>query len=413
MSETQGRSRKWVREFFLLLLIGILAYMGVNYYADALGYFTNAKKKEYYFSDDYARAIKLQYLLDHKDEIQGVILGGSKSGTLDVERMEEYTGLRYYNMYMNIGNFSDYLDFTRFLVKKTDVSEITLSLSSFETLGYDQEDRGNVYKKPALVTGGTFARVQEVLANLMLDQKSVVEALESRGKKEPARGDSVHNGMRNRRGNTLSISKDWDGWVNKTVLKRYDRRLAELFSEKAEDQGQVRAQNLEALRQIKELCSANGVTLKVMFPVSFLGERYDYECPSYYAYFAQIVNIAGEVWDFSDYNDVSLNPYNFYDWRHCSRAVNQLTIDTMYGHGSMEGFGRLLTKDNVQAYLQQRQADYMRLKEEYGRTGTVKLHGKGGPGSVKWTADPAWEIGEAIERMNRELGQARAERTAA
>ena len=45
----------------------------------------------------------------------------------------------------------------------------------------------------------------------------------------------------------------------------------------------------------------------------------------------------------------------------------------MYGKASKEGFGVLLTQDNIEAYLQQRQQDYETLRAEYESTGTVAL----------------------------------------
>ena len=85
------------------------------------GYFTNVQGQPYYYKDDCARAIKAKYLLDHKDEIDGIVIGGSKCGAVDTDQMTEYTGLRYYNMYLNLGNFKDYLSFTKFLVQRVEV----------------------------------------------------------------------------------------------------------------------------------------------------------------------------------------------------------------------------------------------------------------------------------------------------
>ncbi len=394
------KSKSWVLMFLLVLVIGIGAYMGINYYADPLGYFSNEKGMDHCFSDDYTRAIKAKYILAHKDEIEAVVMGGSKTGTLETNRFTELSGLHYYNMYMNIGNFSDYLDFTKFFLEETDIKELTLSLSSFETRGYNWSNKGTNYKKPAAVVGGIFEQVQEFLTNLMVDQATVREAFTKRMKKNPLTGDPLDRGMRNRRTATLRYLKDPEGNLQKMVLKTYQDDLEELFSEKVEEtQEEYRALNLEALREIKRLCDEKGVTLKVFFGASFMGERNDYECHSYYAYMAEIVNIVGEVWDFSDYNDVNMNPYNFFDRKHYHRGVGNLMIDTMYGVDSMEGFGQVLTRENIYEYLEKREADFRKYKEEYETTGTVALYEKNGTGFIEWDVDPSWKIDDIASEV--------------
>lgn len=51
-------------------------------------------------------------------------------------------------------------------------------------------------------------------------------------------------------------------------------------------------------------------------------------------------------------------------------------VDTMYGKGSRENFGILLTKDNIDEYIQNRRESYQKLKKEYEETGTVQLQTK-------------------------------------
>lgn len=403
------KSKSWVLVFLLILAVGIGGYMGINYYADPLGYFSNEKGLDHCFSDDYTRAIKAKYILAHKDEIEAIVMGGSKTGTLETDLFTQYSGLHYYNMYMNIGNFSDYLDFTKLFLEKTNIKELTLSLSSFETRGYDWSNKGTNYKKSAVVVGNKFEQIQEFLTNLMVDQATVREAFTKRMKKNPLSGDPLDRGMRNRRTATLRYLKDPEDNLQKMVLKTYQKDLEELFAEEVEEtQEEYRTLNLEALREIKRLCDEKGVTLKVFFGASFLGERNDYECHSYYAYMAEVVNIVGEVWDFSDYNDVNLNPYNFYDRKHYHRGVGELTIKTMYGVDSMEGFGQILTPENIYEYLEKREADFQKYKKEYEETGTVALYEQDGPGFVEWTVDPTWQIGDLSSEVIEDESEAEA-----
>jgi len=386
-------SKAWIIGFFLIILIGCLSYMYVCFHANPLGYFTNELGIEWYSSDDYTRSIKAKYILAHKDEIEGVIIGGSKAGALDVDLLEEYTGHKYYNMYFNSGNFSDYLAYTRFLVEQTNVKEITVHLSSFEAKSFSRAYRGNNFELPAVVTSGKVGQALEFLKYLMTDYKTMMKARESRPKTIVKNRDLLSDGMRNRRRVTLKFMKDPDAYVT-YLLRDFDECMERLFSEYAAYTYDNYALNLNALREMKQICDEKGVALKLMIGASFLNDHFQYEWSGYYNYMADLVGIMGEVWDFSDYNDINMNPYNFYDRKHYSRTVSNLMIRTMYGADKREGFGILLTNDNIYEYLEKRKADYHALKEEYETTGTVQLQGMEDDSFLPWEPAPTWDMSE-------------------
>ena len=58
-------------------------------------------------------------------------------------------------------------------------------------------------------------------------------------------------------------------------------------------------QNIEAMRQIKEICDENGVTLKVVIGPTFLAEIYKFEGEAYYDYLRELVKIT-DIWDSAD-----------------------------------------------------------------------------------------------------------------
>ena len=369
------KSKRWVLLFLLILAAGLGAYMGVCYLANPLGYFTNERGLELFYMDDYTRKIKMTWQYEHSDEYDAAILGGSKSGAIDTALMEEYTGLRYYNQYMNVGNFSDYLTYSRFLAEKCDIKELTLMLGCFETTVYDRSMVANNTRVPAIVRGGLFSRITEKLSYLVTDLSTMRKALTTRAAKNPLYTVNVYDGMRNRAKNTRSFEKNPKRTIKKSVLKKLDWKLNKLFSDPPyASEGGYREENLAALRQIVDLCKENDVRLRVVFGASFLSDKYLYECDEYYDYVTRIVQMCGEVWDFSDYNEINQNPYNFYDYKHYSREVADLMIRTMFGDASYEGFGRLLTPDNVEEAMKARKEQYLARKAEYEKTGKVTLY---------------------------------------
>lgn len=369
------KSKTWVGLFMGILILGIGVYMGLNYYANPLGYFTVQKGYDFYPREGYARSIKSQYLLEHP-EIEGVILGGSKAGALSPARMEKYTGLKYYNFYLNVGNFQDYLRYARFLVENTGIRELTLHLSSFETLGEDRQYLGAQYKVPALLSGSRWKMLTEFLGYLMTDIKTLRGAIRERTDHWIPGKDILAIGMKSREEDLEEYWADPEKNVEKNTINKMENRLKHIFGSTniGTTQAEFREDNLHCLREIVTLCKEHDVRLRVVIGASFLTERYTYECEEYWGYLADIVYLCDEVWDFSDFNEINLNPYNFFNARHYTLAVGDLMIDTMFGADSRNGFGRLVTKDNVLDYLQDRRAQYMELKKEYEQTGTVTLY---------------------------------------
>ena len=385
------KSKLWVILFFIIMFAGIGIYMGLNYYANPLGYFTTNQGKDYFYNDDYARSIKAKYILEHKNEIDAVVMGGSKCGAFDPRVLSEYTGLRYYNMYLNIGCFNDYLLYTQFLAEKTSVKEITLHLSSTETEGFDQTGRGNNFVTPASVNGNLWDHATEFLSYLMTDQNTLRSTLSDRPSKSVNSRQTLSLGMKNRLLPARAFLKDPDAYIASRTIKKYIQHIRGLMGQDAAAQTEYRRLNLEAMEKIKNICDENGITLKVVCGPSFLSERFYYECSEYYDYFAELVNIVGEIWDFSDYNEINLNPYNFLNETHYSPAVAHLMLDTMYQKAQREGFGQVLTPENVYDYILKRKNDYNSFRQEYEKTGTVTLtEGLESESFLPWYIYPEW-----------------------
>ena len=393
MNKKQLSGKKWILLFFLILLIGCCIYMRISYRANPLGYFTTDQGLDYYYANDYVRSVKAKYLLAHKDSIDAVLLGGSKAGAVSAEQLSELTGLNYYNMYIISGNFYDYLAYTKFLISKIGVKEITLHISSFETRDYDRNDAGSNMKTPAVVEGGPVDQAIEYLGYLMTDLTTVVNAYRYRAGKDPENADVLHTGAKTRKHPTLRFQSDPDAYVEDTVLLDMNKRLKRLFNMKyASKQEKVRRQNLDAMREIKRLCDENDVTLKMIIGPSFLTEHFNYECPSYYSYLEELVTIAGEAWDFSDFNSVNLNPYNFINYSHYSRGVAEHMLNIVYGLETTTDFGHIVNASNIRTYMTQRQEQFEALRRTFKETGTIPLNSMQDPSYFEWPSDPNWNL---------------------
>lgn len=368
-------SKQWIAMFFVIVAVGMAAFMATNFLADPTGYFSVERGAETVDANGYTRAAKSKYIKKHADEYNAVVLGGSKAGVLSTELLSEYTGKNYYNFYVAYGCFADFLTYAEYLIETADLEEITLHLSSIEVQKYSRADTNEVYEVPAVVDGSLPELVLENLNYLCRNIESTIEYIRE-GNTEQERGmDSLADGERDYSYPYSLMEEDVDAYVDKYVLPRYEKNLKNLFDGKEGSMPAIQ-QNIEAMRKIKALCDEKGVTLKVVIGPTFLAEMYKFEGESYYDYLRELVQIV-EMWDFSGFTPENLNPYNFVNEGHYKNVVADLIVNTMYGKDQKEGFGVLLTPDNIEEYIADRQADFEQLKEEYETTGTVALGKEG------------------------------------
>ena len=365
-------TNQWTAVFFIILAVGIGVFMTTNFFVDPTGYFAVERGAEEVDANGYTRAAKSKYVKKHADEYNAVVLGGSKSGVLSTELLSEYTGKNYYNFYFAYGCFADFLTYTQYLIDTAGIEEITLHLSSIEVQKYNREDTNEIYEVPAVVNGSFLDKALENLNYLCRNITSSIDYLRE-GQDELEKGmDSLVTGERNYSYPYSLMDEDWNAYVDEYVLPRYQQNLRPLFER--EPSVPAIEKNIEAMRQIKAICDENGVTLKVVIGPTFLAEIYKFEGEAYYDYLRELVQIT-DIWDFSGFIPENLNPYNFVNEGHYNNTVADLMVNIMYGKAQREGFGIVLTKENIEEYLAERKADYERLKAEYEETGTVALYG--------------------------------------
>ena len=366
-----NKGKRWLILFFTIVFVGILGFMAANYIIDPTGYFAVEKGDENIDANGYTRAAKSKYIKKYADEYDAVILGGSKSGVLSTELLSDYTGLSYYNFYIAYGCFEDFLTYANYLIEEIGIREITLHLSSIEVQYYSRAEVNDLYKVPAVVNGNAADLILENLNYLCRNITSTLEyAAEGNSQKE--RGmDSLANGERNYSYAYSLREEDADAYLEDYVNPRLENTLKKQFTKKDPSIPAVE-QNIEAMKELKQLCDDNDVNLNVIIGPVYIVERAKFECDAYYDYLRELVKIV-DIWDFSDYNDINMNPYNFINEGHYDNAVADLMLKTIYGEESREGFGTLLTEDNIEEYLEKRSADREALREEYLETGSVTL----------------------------------------
>lgn len=369
--------KKWVTLFVTGILCVVLFIAGMNYFVDPFGYFKGLKGDYFEYQDSavtYSRHIKAQYVKKHWQEYDAYLVGGSKAAAFSADKLSELDGYRYYNNYISGGNFKDYLYFANHILENCQPKKIVLHISGPEVLNYDRQKLGDIYKIPAELQGES--QLTEIVEFLM---KNVETSFEKLTKKRNIIYPVTEKGERTIDYYEELRVKNPEAYAKKYVTFKYDKALRAFFKKTRELPAVD--DNLNALREIKENCDKNGVELMVIFGPAFMAERYEYENADYYKYMDDVIDIVGEVWDFSGDCPINRNTSNFYNDSHYNRATANRIIDVIKSNTGKEdflaedGFGQHVTQKNKSEFIERRKELFEKMKKEFQETGTVALEG--------------------------------------
>lgn len=406
-------AKRWCISFVAIILAVIIFICATNYIYDPYGYFRFQGGNYFELNDDYyTRVLKAERIEHFANEYDAYIVGGSKASGIRADSLKEYDGYNYYNTYIQSGNFEEYEKYINYIIEKDpEVKKIFLHISSIEVKEYSRQGLGDTYVTPAQVDGKSkFAEVCKMLMknlNMTKEERKKIR----KNKTNPVAYPELPSGERN-------IGKYYDAveidpvWFEKKYVLyeqtkkekekgiapleyNFDYRLDILFNKELEQYNNMDL-CLRSLKNIKKACDDNGIELQVVFGPSFISEMAVFDGPQFWNFYGEVVKTVGNVWDFSDYNDIILNPYNFYNYGHFFYDVGDLMIETMkenkaiyrsedelFGHFGYHVYSNAYDAEadgselaiSVSDYIDIREEQYMALREEYLETGTVALKG--------------------------------------
>ena len=362
-------SKKWAILFVMIIIIVLIGIAVLNFVVDPYGYFDGLDGSNNYLTDNsYIRVLKAYHIKKFGNKYEGYVIGGSKAGGYTAEIMYNLDGYNYYNCFITMGNFEEYYIFTNYIIQNSpNVKKIVLNLSGFECL-FDVRE-GIKQETPAILSGKN--QFLEFGKFLFKNPKLSYDRVFNPGSDHRQNDD----GSRNLERSYEEYIKDPNEYVKKNVVYDLDKDLKEMF-ENAETRTFTSFPNdINYLRQIVDLCKEKEVEWLVINSATPITSRQSYEGEAYWNFLAQVATVT-DFWDFTSYNDINLNPYNFYDDAHPFYEVVELIIDTIKRKNLYNGFGFYVTSDNAFEYLSQRRKDFYELKYEFEQTGTVKLKGR-------------------------------------
>lgn len=335
--------KKFLVIFAAALLAATLFFMLFNLLTDPFGVFGDPLMDWYdYNMTNNPRVAKIAYLDEHYENYDSYIIGCSKTGSFDTEKLNEYYGgASFYNMLMYGGDMYDILETARYVIGNYDVENIIISIGLEEAVSYNGGGDDVKTRLHSRVDGSSDFLFY--LRYLTLNPRYGIDKLQSEDSYLPSASDVFIAGS---------------GLYNKLFRDTEPIGSLSAYEESYPDFGRTYGFNgslaameecLAAVGEIKGLCDQLGVSFRLVATPIYCEELRTYRPEDLAAYWERLAEIT-DFWDFSGYTALSYDARYFYDAYHFRNAVGDMALARMFGDESVyipQDFGTLVTAENV------------------------------------------------------------------
>ena len=337
-------SKKWLVMFFatvLLLLVGLGAF---NILVDPFGVFDlDFLAWPSYEMTMNPRTAKVSYLKDHHEQYDSYIVGASSSSSYSVEKLNEYTGASFYNMFAYGSDMYDVEQEVRYLVERYTVKRLVVNVYVNSASKYNAGGDRTSVLPPAVTGESPWTFYPQFIA---MDPRFSVDKLTAMG------SDTYLT-------QTFDVFNEQTGAYDKKVrdaepissMEEYLQSypvFADYPTEPIAVSEEAVSGTLGSLAAIRDLCEENGIELTVVTAPLYWQDaaRYDWEEMSdFYIRMAQVV----PYWNFT-LSSVSFDPRYFYDDTHFRNCVGDMALARIFEDDSVyvpEDFGFYVTAENA------------------------------------------------------------------
>jgi len=330
-------AKRWFVILILAILLAAGLLAGVNMIVDPFSVFGDRVYSWYsYGMTKNPKAAKFDYTNNRRGEFDAFIIGPSGASSICPTVLEQYTGLRWYNMF----NYGADLDYTQRLIEHVVVThqpkEIMLVLPIVSARSYARPPRDLNTVQPLV----PFWRMQFVFANPEYSW-SKLRLLDSRS----------------------YVQQGFDVFESDTGIYDKSRRDAEAIGSMEEYLASnsifvnpwfrvVRLDDIDecvtAVAEIVEFCRQHGTKLTITTTPMLAQNITIYDSDEVLDFYERIAEIS-DFWEFS-VSSVSHDIRYFYDTTHFRNCVGDMMLARMYGDESVyvpDDFGMIVTRENA------------------------------------------------------------------
>ena len=378
----------WLAVFLLAALAAALLVGAWNLILDPFGVFGDPVLDWYeYDMTMNPRVAKIAWLERHSADYDAYVIGSSKASSIPVEKLNEYTGRRFYNMTWYGGDLLDEAYLVSWLLDNCRVRHIVLCIDPQDAVWYGtQEDpiKNNMHAK-ADGSGLALFYLKYLAANPAYGLEKL-KALGRRGYLMNA--DAVYIAE------TGVYNKERRDNVPIADMASYLERENNLVPQEPTSLPHL-AEAAATLRSIVELCRERDVQLTVIGVPIYNDEFYKYDEGELTRFWVSCAG-ATDFYDFWGNNAVNGDIRYFYDTNHFRNDVGLMVLRYVFGDKSgwlPEGFGHLTTAENAAERARQAFADRQQVPEGAytARVPVLMYH--------SFTEDPA-KISDMVSRID-------------
>ncbi len=330
---------------------------------------TDFNKKNF---DPNTRYLKIEYLLKH-DQPDSFILGSSRVNFYDVELASSLSQHNYYNMTA----FNDYPLSIRkkleWLVKNRRINQIILGMDYDHQAMDETKDSDLLRQEHPLISQEP--KLKFYYKYTAFQPETLILCIQSNLEKE------VKNIFDITVGQSKLLRKD------QLRLKDSDSYVASNFKPASKVEGKTKLIQEEAkkLKSIQELQNIINITninnIKATIVVNPLNHHrfITFDIDSYSIWLRGMVEVTGQVWDFSGINSITKNDQYYYEDTHFTKQAGDLVLSKIFNNQKLvkdipADFGILVTQENLNAHIEQLKSlhkDYLNYYQTHYRTQLV------------------------------------------
>ncbi len=276
--------------------------------------------------------VKMMNVLKDPDRFDSFLFGSSRVGFFDVSKMDDGN---YYDMAYSEGLPAEHLQNLKDLVKRgVKIKNVTMGVDDISYFVDPAFHEDQLYRKQFPWSGTAEEKAGFYLSYLdLITLSQSIEVIMKHKNTDPGYGERLLlTGTEN-----LSIAPDF----------HYDKTDATWS-----DYYYPREESLDEIREIVEFCKENDINLRI-FTNPINGYTYAKDIANGYIVFLKELAEVTPYWNFSGFNNVTLDMNNYYETSHFCPEISDAMIDRIYhDRGDPEllrqGFGMYVTKDNVE-----------------------------------------------------------------
>ena len=328
--------KKFLGKLLLFLFLLALAVIPVNVYVDPYNVFHADAIRDNGVEPN-KNYIKTRFILKHKDEYDSYLFGSSRAGFIDVSRLPEGN---WYNFSYSEGLPKEQYETLKTLISHGEIpKQVYLSVDNISYLVDPDYHQGQLYRSAFPYEGSPADKIRFFASYL-----DTVTTLESLSVIEGYEGDT--KGLRERMYSTGCEDLKLSAVFDDTATKPY---WADYYSPRIDEA-------IEDIRLFCSLCDEYGIELTVFTNPLYI-TTYERAVDKGYLDFLEKLATVTPYYNFSSYNEISMNNDYYFETSHFTPAAGNLMMDIIENGGDehamqAQGFGYYVTVENVEDFME-------------------------------------------------------------